>query len=260
MVNDVHLGQRWHNIGLLTGNEAAGGYSSLPIWRYLHLLWIANHGAVYPHAHLANDLTAQGLWRFSSPLVDLLGVSHLMTRQPPDGSGWTRVFAGADGIDVWRNHEALPRAFVVYETRVVAGDAAQAQALVDLRPSEEAIVDRELGVHGGGAMSPMSALYRDSPLSLAVEVTAEKRGLLVFGEVWAPGWKVMVDEKPAELLRVDYALRGVVLDPGLHTVAMALDDDPLAYGAAVSITALALLVGLTLVARRRTRLTSIDKR
>jgi hypothetical protein len=260
MVNDVHLGQRWHNIGLLAGSEAAGGYSSLPIWRYLHLLWIANHGAVYPHAHLANDLTAQGLWRFSSPLVDLLGVSHLMTQKPPDGSGWMRVFAGPDGIDVWRNSEALPRAFVVYETRVFAGDDAQARALADLRPWEEAIVDRELGVHGGGPMSPMAALFRDSPLDLAIEVDAQRRGVLVFGEVWAPGWKVLVDEKPAELLRVDYALRGVLLEPGRHTVAMALEDNPLAYGAAVSLTALALLIGLSILARRRTRLTSIDNR
>jgi hypothetical protein len=253
MVNDVHLGQRWHNVGLLAGCEAAGGYSSLPIWRYLHMLWIANHGAVYPHAHLANDLTAQGIWRFSSPLVDLLGVSHLMTHQPPDGSGWTRVFEGPDGIDVWRNQEALPRAFVVYETRVIADDAAQAQALTTLRPAEEAIVDRELGVHGGGPLSPMSAFFRDAPLDLAVEVTAEKRGVLVFGEVWAPGWKVLVDEKPAPLLRVDYALRGVLLEPGRHTVAMALEDDPLAYGAAVSLAALALLIGLLILARRRAR-------
>jgi hypothetical protein len=260
MINDVHLGQRFHNIGLLAGIESAGGYSSLPIWRYLHLLWIANHGAVYPHAHLANDLTAQGLWRFSSPLVDLLGVRHLMTHLPPEGSGWTKLFSGPDGIDVWRNLEALPRAFVVYRTRVISDEAAQAKALIDLQPAEEAIVDRDLGVGGGGEMTPLGALYRESSLDLAVEVTAPRRGLLVFGEVWAPGWKVLVDDKPAELLRVDYALRGVVIDPGKHSVVMAFDDEPLALGAAVSLAALFLLVGLLVVARRRTRLTPIDKR
>jgi uncharacterized membrane protein YfhO len=106
----------------------------------------------------------------------------------------------------------------------------------------------------------MSALFRDSPLDLAVEVTAQKRGVLVFSEIWAPGWKVMVDAKPAELLRVNYALRGVLLEPGHHTVAMAIEDDPLAYGAALSLTALALLAGLLFLARRRTRLTPIDKR
>jgi hypothetical protein len=260
MINDVHLGQRFHNIGLLAGVESAGGYSSLPIWRYLHLLWIANHGAVYPHAHLANDLTAQGLWRFSSPLVDLLSVRHLMTHLPPEGSGWTKVFTGPDGIDIWRNQEALPRAFVVYRTRVIPDEAAQAKGLIDLKPSEEAIVDRDLGIGGGGEMTPLGALYRESSLDFAVEVTAPRRGLLVFPEVWAPSWKVLVDDKPAELLRVDYALRGVVVDPGKHIVVMALDDTPLAWGGAVSLTALFLLVGLLVVARRRTRLTPIDKR
>jgi hypothetical protein len=257
VINDVHLGQRWHNLGLLAGVESAGGYSSLPLWRYLHLLWISNHGAVYPHAHIASDLTAQGLWRFSSPLVDLLSVRWLMTTRPPDGSGWTKAFAGPDGIDVWRNQEALPRAFVVYDTRVAPDEAA---ALVTLRPADEAIVDREVGVHEGGPMTPLSAFYRDSSLDLAVEVTARTRGLLVFSEVWAPGWKVLVDGKPAELLRVDYALRGVVVERGRHTVAMAIEDDPLAWGAALSLTALALLIGLLLLARRYTRLTPMDKR
>jgi hypothetical protein len=35
-VNDVHLGQRFHNSGLLWGVESAGGYHPLPLWRYLH--------------------------------------------------------------------------------------------------------------------------------------------------------------------------------------------------------------------------------
>ncbi|MGZ3442827.1 MAG: hypothetical protein ACXVDD_25075, partial [Polyangia bacterium] len=43
--NDVHLGNAFHNMGMRWRFESAGGYHSLPIWRYLNLLWIANHGA-----------------------------------------------------------------------------------------------------------------------------------------------------------------------------------------------------------------------
>ncbi len=264
MVNDIHLGQRWHNAGLTLGFESAGGYSSLPIWRYLHYLWISNHGAPYPHARIAGDLTAQGLWRFSSPLVDLLGVKWLLASRahPPDGSGWTRRFTGpdsADGspaVDVWRNDEIYPRAFVVYQTRVIADDDGQARALADpaFRPDRVAIVDKEVGVPQTGVappMTPVSALYRDSSLDLAVEVFATQPGVLVFGEVWYPGWKLLVDDKPAELLRVDYALRGAALSAGKHTLAMVIEDDALAYGAAITLTALVLVVGLAWMARRK---------
>ena len=40
---DVHLGQRFHNGGLRWGVESPSGYSSLPLWRVLHLYWLANH-------------------------------------------------------------------------------------------------------------------------------------------------------------------------------------------------------------------------
>ena len=78
-----------------------------------------------------------------------------------------------------------------------------------------------------------------------------KPGVLVLPEPWHPGWKVMVDGFPAELLRVDYALRGVRIEAGTHAVAMAFEDAPLAYGAALTLTALALVVGLAWIARRR---------
>jgi uncharacterized membrane protein YfhO len=70
-------------------------------------------------------------------------------------------------------------------------------------------------------------------------------------EPWYPGWRVTVDGRPATLLRVDYALRGVALSPGRHIVALTYENAPLAYGGAVTLLALALLCALVLVARRR---------
>ena len=37
---DVHLGQAFHNAPARWGIESPGGYSSLPLWRYLHLLYM----------------------------------------------------------------------------------------------------------------------------------------------------------------------------------------------------------------------------
>ena len=35
------------------------------------------------------------------------------------------------------------------------------------------------------------------------------------------GWQLTIDGEPADLLRVNYALRGVVVPTGTHTVEMA---------------------------------------
>jgi len=252
--NDVHLAHRLHNSGLAWGTESAGGYSSLPIWRYLHFLWIANHGAPYPHAHLADDLTAQGLWRFDSPLVDLLSITWLIAPadRPPSGTGWVKVSSGGDGIDLWRNDEALPRVFVVHQQRVVSDEDGQARAIASatFAPSREVVVDHAVdGVAQvadavpGRRATGVYALDRESALSLAIGVQLRVPGVMVTSEPWSPWWRVTVDGKPAEALRVDYALRGVAVPAGVHTVAWTYEDDPLFYGVSITVTTtLALLV------------------
>jgi hypothetical protein len=262
LINDVHLGQRFHNAGLLWGIESAVGYSSIPIWRYLNLLWAANHGAPYPHAQIAQDLSAQGLWRLRSPIVDLLSVEWVLAPRewPVDAPGFERVFEGDDGVDLWRNHEAWPRAMVVYRTRRVADEDAAARAVADpaWRPERAVVIERALpsvpelrADETPPPGTPIGALAREDPLDLWLEAEAQAPGVLVVSSPWYPGWRARVDGAPAELLRVDYALVGVVLPPGRHAVALERVDAPLRAGGAITIAALAAACGLLLRERRR---------
>jgi len=260
--NDVHLGQRFHNSGLSWGWESAGGYSSLPLWRTLHLYWIANHGAVYPSAKLAHDLTAQGLWRFDAPIVDLLNLRWVLVpaSRTIDAPGFVRAWRGPDGVDLWQNRDALPRAFVVYRAQPAPGEPAQARAVADpaWRPDRVAIVDRPLPSvpppspgEPLPALTPMTTLVREGPYDLELQVHALAPGVLVISEAWHPGWGALLDGLPVELLRVDYALRGVVLPPGEHLLQLKFVDRPLAWGGLCSLSALALLAFLSRRERRR---------
>jgi len=259
--NDVHLGNAFHNMGLRWRFESAGGYHSLPIWRYLHLLWIANHGAPYPRAQLGDDLTGQGLWRFSSPIVDLLAVQWVVAPhdRPIDARGWTRVFAGEDGVDLWQNHEVFPRAFIVYTAERVADDAAAARAVASPSwdPSHSAVVEEDVGLPPPsapiGATTP-TQFIREGSLALALEVELARPGIVVVGEPWYPGWRVTVDGKAAPNLRVDYALRGVRVDRGAHVIEWHLVCPPLRAGGAVTlVTLFACAVATSVDARRRRR-------
>ncbi len=251
---DVHLGQRFHNAGLRWNIETPGGYSSLPLWRYLHLLWIANHGAIYP-GPLAHDLTAQGLWRLESPLVDLLNVRWLLAPRdrPPAGSGWVVLSRGSDGIDLWRNDEALPRAFVVHGARVVGSELDAARALVGLVPDREVIVEEPLDLPvAGGDHEPARLVSRDAT-QIHFAVTASAAGVLVLSEPHEPSWSVAIDGRSAPLLRVDYALMGVRVDAGEHAVRFERSDGPLRRGIACALlSALGLLLAW-LVGRPGTR-------
>jgi hypothetical protein len=59
---------------------------------------------------------------------------------------------------------------------------------------------------------------RPSYSEVYVEVQTPKAGILTIAESWYPHWRVSVDDRPAEVLRVNWALLGVHLDPGLHQV------------------------------------------
>lgn len=56
--------------------------------------------------------------------------------------------------------------------------------------------------------------------ALKYDVSSAKGGVIVFSEVYYPGWTAAVDGKPAELGRVNYLLRAVNVAPGRHTVEL----------------------------------------
>jgi uncharacterized membrane protein YfhO len=45
-------------------------------------------------------------------------------------------------------------------------------------------------------------------------------------ESYNPKWQVEVDDKPAKLLRCDFILRGVYLEPGKHKVVFRFVNPP----------------------------------
>ena len=45
--------------------------------------------------------------------------------------------------------------------------------------------------------------------------------MLVFSEIYYPGWTATVDGEPVELGRVDYVLRAMQIKPGHHEVVLS---------------------------------------
>ena len=56
--------------------------------------------------------------------------------------------------------------------------------------------------------------------SLKYDVSSAEGGVIVFSEVYYPGWTATVDGKSADLGRVNYLLRAVNVAPGKHTVEL----------------------------------------
>ena len=59
------------------------------------------------------------------------------------------------------------------------------------------------------------------PNQLTYEVNSGKGGVVVFSEIYYPGWTATVDGEEQELGRVNYVLRALQVKPGKHEVVLS---------------------------------------
>ena len=77
---------------------------------------------------------------------------------------------------------------------------------------------------------------------LAYEVNSEKGGVVVFSEIYYPGWTCTVDGQDTQIARADYVLRAIRIPAGKHTVVMTFDPQTVHITETIAYTALAILV------------------
>lgn len=82
---------------------------------------------------------------------------------------------------------------------------------------------------------------------LAYKVSSKQGGVVVFSEVYYPGWTCTIDGEPAEIARANYVLRAVRVPAGQHEVVMTFDPQTVHITEAIAYGALGLLVVLIAV-------------
>ena len=83
-----------------------------------------------------------------------------------------------------------------------------------------------------------------SPTSLTAAVETSGDQLLVFSQIFYPGWQVSIDGQPAELLQVNVVQTGVVAPAGHHTVQLVFKPASFGWGIIISIVGVLILVFL----------------
>jgi hypothetical protein len=215
--------------------------------------------AVNPEARLTAGVTTQAPSKWGWPALDLLGVRWFVTNGLPPAEIKVMERHGFQVVQreayflLWQR-PAPPLARMVHDVDVVADPAARLSRLEGDYPlGERAMVEAPVdGVGRPGAPAEVRVEAREQT-RVEVSVRGDADGLLVLGDPWYPQWRVEVDGRPAELLRVDHAFRGVRVPAGDHRVVFTYQDRALQAGLALStLTALG-LAGLWWWRRRRDR-------
>jgi hypothetical protein len=93
-----------------------------------------------------------------------------------------------------------------------------------------------------------------SRISVELSAPAQDGNVLIVSENFYPGWKAVVDGKPASAERVDYTLIGVPLTAGARKVELEFTSSTSAMGKIITIVAVLLslaLIGVGLLPNRR---------
>jgi len=158
---------------------------------------------------------------------------------------------------VIRYKRALPRVKWYDHWQVIPDDKSCLRTLnsKDFDPAAEVIVSDAIDVSTNtpSTSAPTHVEWLQHTDNVAkIRVTSDRRGILLFNEKYDPAFVVTVDNKPAQLLRCNYIMKGVTVEAGTHEVRF--EYRPPRIGFYVSVAAwvgcLITIPGLRLVERK----------
>ena len=115
---------------------------------------------------------------------------------------------------------------------------------IDLR--HEAVADAKFKEQLGEAVEQDTAsivsITAYEPNQLKYDVNSGKGGVIVFSEIYYPGWTATVDGEPVELGRVNYILRAINVKPGKHEVVLSFFPKSVDTTESIAYTAYGILI------------------
>jgi hypothetical protein len=185
-----------------------------------------------------------------------------MTHADNPLAGYERL-ATAEGVAVYENKDALPRAFFVERA---VGAATHADALATLGDESfdvrrAVVIENANGRVEEAAPQTMKAesgnaatIIEDRRNRVVIETVSASAAWLVLSDNYYPGWRATVDGSAADIYQANATMRAVKVPAGRHMVSFVFSPRVFTVSLTVSLIAAALLgVALTFAAVRRRR-------
>lgn len=220
-------------------HKSVGGYHAAKLRRYQEM--IDHH--IMPEMEATYREVAQASGRMDSVDASKFRVLNMLN---------TKYFifpAGKDGQPVpVVNPYAYGNAWFVDRVQYVKDADEEIAALNTVVPTETAVVD----VKFKDVLTGWSEGHKDAesvvqltsyePNRLTYHVSSAKGGVVVFSEIYYPGWQATIDGAPVDIARADYILRAMHVPSGLHTIEMWFEPQSIRVTETIAYVALALLV------------------
>lgn len=220
-------------------HKSVGGYHAAKLRRYQEM--IDHH--IMPEMEATYREVAQASGRMDSVDASKFRVLNMLN---------TKYFifpAGKDGQPVpVVNPYAYGNAWFVDRVQYVKDANEEIAALNTVVPTETAVVDAKFKdaltgwSEGHKDAESVAQLTSYEPNRLTYHVSSAKGGVVVFSEIYYPGWQATIDGAPVDIARADYILRAMHVPSGSHTIEMWFEPQSIRVTETIAYVALALLV------------------
>ncbi|HIZ69145.1 MAG TPA: YfhO family protein [Candidatus Prevotella avicola] len=223
ILQDKALDYRVLNLASNTFNEnetsyyhkSIGGYHAAKLRRYQEMIdaYIAPEmqGAMKAIAEANGDMS-QVKGDSIYPVLNMLNTRYFI--MPLQGGQTVPL----------RNTYCYGNAWLVDKVAYVDNANQEIERVGKLDLRHEAVADKKfqsaLGESVVQANTSLVTLREYQPNRLIYDVHSDKGGVVVFSEIYYPGWTATIDGEPAELGRVNYILRALNVKPGSHEVVL----------------------------------------
>ncbi len=268
ILRDKALDYRVLNLASNTFNEnetsyyhkSIGGYHAAKLRRYQEMI----------DAHISPEMkkVASAVAEAGGDMTKVNGDSIFPVLNMLNAKYFIMPLQGGQTVPL-QNPYAYGNAWFVDKVKYVDNANQEIDGVGKVNLRHEAVADAKFKEQLGESVkqddTSIVKLTGYKPNNLTYEVKSNKGGVIVFSEIYYPGWTATVDGQPAELGRVNYILRALNVKAGSHKVvldfhpASVKKTETVAY-VAYAVLALLIILGVVTTWRKEKKVCSSEQK
>jgi len=278
-----------HTFELLAGRDTAQGlYSQATAHAQARIgrQWQVNSGA---EVQTGYDYVTELSWGDAQEIVDIeitalpfegqlsiRGLSLIDRRDQTnvplllDSRGRFRQVHSGD-VKIYQAVDALPRAYVVHQARILEDDTQAIPAMADptFDPSQTVLLHPDPQQPGPPPVPPQPDTFLPpshlvvlayKPEEIVLQADLGQPGYVVLSDTWYPGWQALLDGQPTRIERANLVFRAIYVPQGSHNLLLRYRPPSYIWGVRLSLGALSVLVLGSLLCIRQAARTSRPQR
>lgn len=196
---------------------------------------------------LISNALIKGPFGFNPKILNMLNAKYLVA---PQGNlpleGYRSVYQQGNR-QVIENQNVLPKAWFVEKVEI-AGSPREAMDFVasnSFEPSTTAIVEtaEDLSTTYNYVAEDTLSVTSYQHQKIVLEYSSSEEAFIVLSEVYYPaGWKAFIGEQEIPIYKTNYALRGLAIPAGSHTVEMRFEAETYKKASTVGVIANGILI------------------